>query len=169
MEEKVGEEMKYYIREKLISLHHKFYVYDEAGKQAYEISSKVISIGDKTTLYDMRGEKYAYIEQRILHLMPHYDIYLDDHLVCSIAKKFQLIKNDYKLTNGYKVDGNFLALNFEITDPHGHIMGSIKRKFISIGDKYEIEIFDEKQELLALAILIAIANDVNRAQRNNAS
>lgn len=161
--------MKYYIHEKLISLHRKFYVYDENGKKVYEISSKLISVGDKTTLYDMRGKKYAYIEERILHLMPHYDIYLEDHLVCSISKKFQLIKNDYKLTNGYKVNGNFLACNFQIKDPHGDIMGSIKRKLISIRDKYEIDIFDEKQELLALAILIAITNDVNRAQQNNAS
>lgn len=159
--------MKYYIREKLISLHNRFYVYDEDGHQAYEISSKMISIGDKTTLYDMKGGKHAYIEQRILHLMPHYDVYLEDQLVCSIAKKIRLIKNDYSLSNGYRVDGNFLALNFSITDPNGHMMGSIKRKFISIGDRYELNIFDQHQELLALAILIAITNDVNRAQREN--
>lgn len=99
--------------------------------------------------------------------MPHYDIYLEDQLVCSIAKKIRLIKNDYSLSNGYRVDGNFLALNFSITDPNGHMMGSIKRKFISIGDRYELNIFDQQQELLALAILIAITNDVNRAQREN--
>ena len=159
--------MKYYIREKLISLHHRFYVYDEDGNQAYEISSKMISIGDKTTLYDMKGGKHAYIEQRILHLMPHYDIYLEDHLACSINKRIRLLKNDYGLSNGYRVDGNILALNFTIIDSHGKKMGSIKRKLISIGDRYEITIFDHQQELLALAILIAIANDVNRAQRNN--
>ena len=97
--------------------------------------------------------------------MPHYDIYLEDHLACSINKKIRLLKNDYGLSNGYRVDGNILALNFTIIDSHGKKMGSIKRKLISIGDRYEITIFDHQQELLALAILIAIANDVNRAQR----
>ncbi|MDD7330395.1 MAG: hypothetical protein PUG52_05085 [Absicoccus porci] len=42
--------MKYYIKEKLLSLHKRLYVYDETEKQVYEISSKVVSFGDKTTL-----------------------------------------------------------------------------------------------------------------------
>ena len=119
--------MKYYIREKLISLHHRFYVYKEDGHQAYEISSRMISIGDKTTLYDMKGGKHAYIEQRILHLMSHYDIYLEDHLACSINKKFRLLKNDYGLSNGYRVDGNILALNFTIIDSHGKMILMARR------------------------------------------
>ncbi|WP_276330009.1 hypothetical protein [Absicoccus porci] len=41
--------MKYYIKEKLLSLHKRLYVYD-TEKQVYEISSKVVSFGDKTTL-----------------------------------------------------------------------------------------------------------------------
>ena len=43
---------------------------------------------------------------------------------------------------------------------------SIKRKAISIAEQYEIEIFEKKQELLALAILIAMADDVIQAVAN---
>ena len=35
--------MKLYVNEKLFSLHNKFFVKDEKGKDVYEISSKVIS------------------------------------------------------------------------------------------------------------------------------
>ena len=37
-------------------------------------------------------------------------------------------------------------------------------KIISIGDKYEIDINDTSKKELVLAIIVAIANDVNRNQ-----
>ena len=111
--------MKYYIKEKLLSLHKRLYVYDETEKQVYEISSKVVSFGDKTTLYEMNGQKHAYIEQRVLHLLSHYDIYIEDQMICSIARKFQLFKKSYELINGYSVDGNIFRLHFTVVDPNG--------------------------------------------------
>ena len=115
----------------------------------------------------MSGNQIAYIEQRILHLMPHYDIYINGELKCSIAKKFKLFKNDYELSNGYKIDGSFASLNFSIYDAGGQQIGTISRKLISIGDKYTIDIFDESQLPLALSIMVAISNDVNRIQNAN--
>lgn len=159
--------MKYYIKGKMISLHNRFYVYDETGKQVYEISSKAVSFGAKTTLYEMNGQKHAYVEERILHLLSHYDIYIEDQMICSIAQKVKLFKPSYKLTNGYSVDGNIFGFHFNVVDPNGKTMASIKRKAISLADQYEIEIFDEKQELLALAILIAISNDILQEAQNN--
>ena len=157
--------MKLYVNEKLFSLHNKFYVKDENDIDIYEISSKVISIGDKTTISDMQGNKIAYIEQEILHLTPNYNVYIGDELSFKISKKFQLFKNDYVLSNGYKVKGNFIMLDFVILDDKDNQIGSIKRKFISIGDKYEINIDDIEKKDIILSIIVAITNDVNRNQR----
>lgn len=79
--------MKLYVNEKLFSFHNRFYVKDENDKDVYEISSKIISLGDKTTINDMEGNKVAYIEQEILHLTPHYNVYINDTL------EFKIIKN----------------------------------------------------------------------------
>lgn len=161
--------MNLYVNEKLFSIHRKFYVKDENDNDVYEISSKVISIGDKTTISDMNGNKIIYIEQKLFHLMPNYNIYINDELVCEITKKFKLFKNDYLLSNGYKVKGNFWALNFTIYDEMDNEIGSIKRKFISIGDKYEINILDVNKKEIILAIVVAITNDINRSQNSNNS
>lgn len=156
--------MKLYVNEKIFSFHNRFYVKDENDKDVYEISSKIISLGDKTTINDMEGNKVAYIEQEILHLTPHYNVYINDILEFQIIKKFQLFKNDYTLNNGYRVDGNFFMLDFKVFDDNNNQIGSIKRKFISIGDKYEIEINDISKKEIVLAIIVAITNDVNRSQ-----
>ena len=92
---------------------------------------------------------------------------MNNRLVCNISKKFQLFKNDYILDNGFRVEGEFLMLDFSIYDQTNNEIGHIKRNFISIGDKYEIEIKDSKDCYLILAIIVAIANDVNRKQRSN--
>ena len=156
--------MKLYVNEKIFSFHNRFYVKDENDKDVYEISSKIISLGDKTTINDMEGNKIAYIEQEILHLTPHYNVYINDILEFQIIKKFQLFKNDYTLNNGYRVDGNFFMLDFKVFDDNNNQIGSIKRKFISIGDKYEIEINDISKKEIVLAIIVAITNDVNTSQ-----
>ena len=159
--------MKLYVTEKLFSFHNRFYVKDINGNDVYEISSKAISFGDKTTIKNMLGEEIAYIEQQLFHFMPNYNIYMNNRLVCNISKKFQLFKNDYILDNGFRVEGEFLMLDFSIYDQTNNEIGHIKRNFISIGDKYEIEIKDSKDCYLILAIIVAIANDVNRKQRSN--
>ena len=159
--------MKLYVNEKLFSFHNRFYVKDENDKDVYEISSKIISLGDKTTINDMEGNKVAYIEQEILHLTPHYNVYINDILEFQIIKKFQLFKNDYTLSNGYRVEGNFFMLDFTVFDNTNNQIGSIKRKFISIGDKYEIEINDISKKEIVLAIIVAITNDVNRSQNTS--
>ena len=156
--------MKLYVNEKLFSFHNRFYVKDENDKDVYEISSKIISLGDKTTINDMEGNKVAYIEQEILHLTPHYNVYISDILEFQIIKKLQLFKNDYTLNNGYRVEGNFMMLDFKVFDDNNNQIGSIKRKFFSIGDKYEIEINDTSKKEIVLAIIVAITNDVNRNQ-----
>ena len=156
--------MKLYVNEKIFSFHNRFYVKDENDKDVYEISSKIISLGDKTTINDMEGNKIAYIEQEILHLTPHYNVYINDILEFQIIKKFQLFKNDYTLNNGYRVDGNFFMLDFKVFDDNNNQIGSIKRKFIFIGDKYEIEINDISKKEIVLAIIVAITNDVNTSQ-----
>ena len=159
--------MKLYVNEKLLSVHNKFYVRDENNKEVYEISSKVISIGSKTTITDIKGNKITYIEQEILHLTPNYNVYIDDKFEFKITKKFQLLKNDYSLSNEYKVKGNFMMLDFTVYDDKNVEIGSIKRKYISIGDKYEIIINDTSKKELVLAIIVAIANDVNRNQNTS--
>ena len=161
--------MKLYVNEKIFSVHDKFYIKDENDNDVYEISSKIFSIGDKTTISTMSGRKIAFIEQELFHLTPNYNVYIDDKFAFKISKKFHLIKNDYVLSNGYKVEGNFLMLDFNVYGKHNKVIGSIKRKYFSIGDKYVLDIKDEANKEIVLAIIVAIANDINRSQSSHSN
>ena len=161
--------MKLFVKEKLFSIHNRYYIYNENEEQVYEIESKAISIGDKTTIYDKAHNIVAYIEQEIFNLTPHYNVYIDNEYKYQIKKKFQFFKNDYELSNSYKVDGSTFNLNFAIINNYGKTVALVNRKFLSIGDKYQIEIIDEKDIDTILTIIVAITNDVDRSQSNSSN
>lgn len=161
--------MKLYVNEKMLSIHDRFYVKDEFGNDVFQIFSKVFSIGDKTTILDLQGTCIAYIEEEIFHFLPHYNIYINGNYICNISRKFQLFKNDYILSNGYRVDGNFLMFDFSIFNSNNQKIATISRKFLTLGDKYEIDILDESELNLILSIVVAIKNDVNNGQNSSAN
>ena len=161
--------MKLFVKEKLLSMHNRYYIYNENEELSYEIESKAISIGDKTTIYDKNHNVIAYIEQEIFHFMPHYNVYIEGEYKYQIKKKFQLFKNDYELSNLYKVDGSIFSLNFTIINNYGKEIALVNRKFLSIGDKYQIEILDENDIYTILTIIVAITNDIDRSQAASSS
>lgn len=161
--------MKLFVKEKLFSMHNRYYIYDENDQVVFEIESKVFSIGDKTTIYDMNHNVVAYIEQELLHIMPHYNVYIGNEFKYQIRKEFRIFKNDYILSNSYRVDGSVLNLNFKIFNKTGKEIAIVNREFISIGDKYQMEILDENDLYTILTIIVAITNDIDRSQSNSST
>lgn len=156
--------MKLYINEKVFSLHDKFYIYDENGNNIYEVSSKFLSLWKKTRIYDMNGSQVLYIEQEGLRIPAAYKIYENGEYVCEISRVAGWFTQNYQLSNGYQIKGRTFPLKVTIYDEKDKIIGTIEKKVFSIGDKYEIEIFDETHKIITLAIAVTIANDVNRGQ-----
>ena len=161
--------MKLYIKEKIISFHNRYFIKDEQDNNILEISSKAISLGSKTWIKDSNGKELAYIEQELFHLMPNYNVFINGQKEFNIKKKFKFFKNDYELSNNYRVEGNFLSHNFVVYNNRNEKVGEINRKYLSIGDQYIIDIIDEKEYILILSIIVAITNDIDRAQASAAA
>ena len=161
--------MKLYIKEKVFSFHNRYFIKDEQDNNILEIYSKAISLGSKTWIKDPNGKELAYIEQELFHLMPNYNVFINGQKVFNIKKQFKFFKNDYELSNNYKVEGNFLSHNFTVLNDKGEKVGEITRKYLTIGDQYNIDIIDEKDYILILTIIVAITNDIDRAQASAAA
>ena len=66
--------MKYYLKQKLVSLHHAMKIFDEQDELAYEVESKMLSLHDKTYLKDAQGGEVAYLHAKAFSLHEvHYD------------------------------------------------------------------------------------------------
>lgn len=159
--------LKLYINEKLFSIHNIFYVKDESEKDLYVISKKIFSLGSKISITDIKGNVLSNIDQELFRFLSTYNISINNELNFQIKKKFQLFKNDYVLSNGYSIVGNYFMFDFNILDPSGKEIGKISRKYFTIGDKYEVEIYDKKDVLFVLSVVAVIANDINKNQSSN--
>ena len=158
--------MKLYTKQKVFSWKDKFTVKDEYGQDKYYVEGEFFSFGRKLHVYDMEQQEVAYIEQQVMHLMPHYNVHIGGQFVAEIVQKFAWFHPTY-LINGpeWTVQGNFWEHEYTVTNQGGSIVVAISKELMSWGDSYELDIAEDKNELLALAVVLAI--DCAVAQQNN--
>ncbi|MCK4551632.1 MAG: LURP-one-related family protein [Tenericutes bacterium] len=149
--------MKFYIKQKVFSFKDKFRVLDENENLQYEIKGKVFSITNKLEFLDKNGEVLFRSNRKIFTLLPKYYIYnLRDEEVATIQRVFSLRPkfNLSILRKEMRMDGSLFAHSFTIYD-NDEVVATIRKKIISWGDTYEIEIFDDENiELLLFSVIV---------------
>lgn len=157
--------MKLYIKQKVFSWADRFTVWDEQGNDRYFVEGEVFSWGKKLHVYNRAGEESAFIRQEVWSFLPKYYVYLGQRQVAEIVKEFSLFFPKYRIDGlGWEVNGDFWDHDYEITKNCRPIV-SIHKTWMSWGDCYEVEIADPADEIIALAVVLAI-DCVLAAQRN---
>ena len=157
---------------KVFTLHHHIDILDENGNVVYIAETKFPSIHDKTDIINAEGERVAHIERKLLTLHERHYISLRNGVNVEFSNEIWHIYKD--ITNieglGWQVRGNMFGLNFEVYDSEGKILGVIGQKFISLHDKYCIDIYDPECEEALVAILITLQHMIkDRAAASGSS
>ena len=148
--------MRLYMNEKVFSWKDKFSIKTETGEDRYFVEGKVISIGKKLRVYDAEGNELAFVNQKLVSLMPKFTVEINDQEVAVIKKKVTFLKPKYIIEGpGWEVQGDFLSHDYEIVE-NGRTIVAIHKKWMSWGDAFELDIEDESQEVLAVAVVLAI-------------
>lgn len=148
--------MKLYIKQKVFSLKSKFTVKDANGEDRYTVEGKMISIGRKLFVYNAAGEEVAYIKQKVPALLPKFTVEIGGQDVAEIVKKLSFLKAKY-VVNGldWNVQGDFTSHNYTVTQGEMAI-AAIHKQWMAWGDTFEIDIAPGVDEVLALAVVLAI-------------
>lgn len=157
--------MKLYIKQKVFSWNDKFTVKDENGNDRYFIESEIFSIGKKLHIYDVNGNEVAFISQRLLTFMPKFEVYAGGEFIAEIVKQFTFFRPSYAIEGlNWQIDGDFFDHDYVITE-NGAEIASVSKEWFTWGDSYALDISDEADHIMALAVIIAI--DCVNAQANN--
>lgn len=160
--------MKLYMKQKVFSFRDKFYIKDEYGEDKYYVEGELISFGKKLHIYDMAGRELALVHEKVLSFLPKFYVIVDGTQVAEIIKKFTIFSQKYTVNGlGWDVNGDFLAHDYEIND-NGKSVISIHKQWMTWGDTYEIDILDNQDEVLALAVVLAIDCAILRSQNSAA-
>ena len=148
--------MKLYIREKVFSWGDKFTVKDAEGNDRYLVQGEVFTLGSRLHVYDMHGREVAFIKQEVWSLMPRYDVFCNERQVAQIKREFSFLFPRYSIEGlGWEINGSFMAHDYEITQK-GSTIVRICKEWMTWGDSYELDIQNPADELVALAVVLAI-------------
>lgn len=160
---------------KVFTLHHHIDIVDENENIVYQSRSKFFSLHDKTDVVDANGNFVAHIERKFFTLHERHYVTMANGLSFELSNElFHLIKDITNIEGlGWQLRGNILGLNFELYDAQGNIIAVIGQKFISLHDKYCVDIYRPECEQIVVAILVTlqhmISDRVNAASSSSSS
>lgn len=148
--------MKLYMKQKVFSFKDKFTIKDEQGNDKYYIEGEFLSFGKKLHIYDMNYNELAFVRQKILAFMPKFTVEVGGREIAEIVKKLTFLRPKYYVDGlGWEVNGDLFSHNYSIFSGTNEIV-SISKIFMSWGDTFELDIKDDGNEVIALAVVLAI-------------
>lgn len=148
--------MKLYMKQKVFSLRDRFYIKDEFGNDRYYVEGEFFTIGRKLHLYDINGNELAFIQQKVLTFLPRFFVYMNGREVAEIVKEFTFLKPKYTINGlGWNVDGDFWSHDYCV-EKNGRNVASVHKAWFTWGDSYELNLNNPEDEVLTLAVVLAI-------------
>jgi uncharacterized protein YxjI len=152
---------RYKIRQNLISIGDDFWIENEGGKRVFKVDGKVLRIRKTLVFEDANGKKLAQIQERLLTIKDTMVVEDADGKDLATIKKALITpfrdRWDVKVKNGPDLDvqGDFLAHEYTIKDRRNKV-AEVSKRWLTIADTYGVEIADGQNDVLILAIAVAI-------------
>ncbi len=148
--------MKLYMKQRVFSWADRFTIKDEYGADKYYVEGQVFSFGKKLRVYDLVGNEVVYIEQQVFTFLPRFYVYVNGSKVAEIVKEFSFFTPRYSVEGlGWDVEGSFMAHDYWI-NKNGNEIIRISKEWMTWGDSYQIDIQEKEDEIIALAVVLAI-------------
>ena len=149
--------MELLIKQRVFSWTDTYDVYDAFGNAKYFVKGAFFSLGHRIHIYRKdTGEEVGCVAQRLLTLLPTFDIHVGGQVVGTVKKKFTFFTQDYQVDyRGWDVSGDFLGWDYCVTDGCREVM-SISKKWLSWGDTYTLSFENPADEIPGLLLVIAI-------------
>lgn len=147
--------MKLLFKQRIFSWFDSYDIYDEHKNILYTVQGK-LALGHRLEIEDHTGRHVGTLQQRVLTVLPKFEIYIGDRMVGEVIKEFTLFKPSFRLScNDWQVKGDFWEWNYEITSGSS-LIAEIQTEFLHWSDTYSIDVKEERNCLLALMIVLAI-------------
>ena len=148
--------MKLLIKQRVFSWTDSYDVYDEEGNARYFVKAEFLALGHQLHVYNQQNEEIASIHQRLLTLLPAFEIEIGGRVRGMVQKKFTLFRPQYEISyNGWRAEGDFMGWDYDVYEGCSSII-HISKELFHWGDTYVIDIADPAHELEALMLVIAI-------------
>jgi uncharacterized protein YxjI len=162
----------YALHQALFSFSGDAWIEDATGNRVFEIDGKAFALGRTLDLLDRNGTLLYTLHQRVLSFRPTFEISRNGATVATLQKALLAILGDrftITLADGSELEARGNVLDHEFTISRGDaVLATASRAWFSMHDTYGVQVADEFDDPLALAIVIAIEqleSEEDRADR----
>lgn len=148
--------MKLYMRQHVFTIGDSFNVWDEDGHDRWFVEQELLTWGKILRVYDLSGREAASIHQEVLTFRPRFTVTIGGQECAQVVQHFTLFVQEYTVEGpDWHIEGEFLAHEFTAWDGERRAL-SIEKEWLTWGDCYTLDIPEPRDELLALAVVLAI-------------
>lgn len=156
-----GTATRYRMRQNLVAIGDDFAIENEAGQKVYKVDGKVLRIRDTLHFKDMEGKLLCRIKERLIAITDSMTIEdgqgkdlasIHKALISPLVDRYSV-----KVKDGpdLHITGNLLDYEYDIKDGRDKV-AEISKKWFRITDTYGVEIAPGQNEILILAITVAV-------------
>lgn len=151
--------MRLQLLRKLFAFGDDFTVQDEAGADRYIVDGKIFTLGHQVIIRDMQGNEEATIHQRIISLLPTYEITRNGQELAEVRKKLTLFREGFTVDipgpDDLAVQGDLFEHEYVFTRD-GQTVATVSKQWFTLRDSYGVEIGPDVDPVLILASAIVI-------------
>ncbi len=148
--------MKLLFKQRAFTWLDKYDIYDENGNTVYTVKGAA-AWGHLLRIYDAKGNNLGRIQEKVLTLLPKFEMYIGGSYVGSINREFSLFTPRYNIEyNGWQVEGDWFGWDYMILDRHGGAVATISKEIFNFTDTYSIDVKKPEDALCALMLVLAI-------------
>jgi uncharacterized protein YxjI len=152
---------RYKIRQKLVSIGDDFWIENQDGQRVFKVDGKALRLRKTLVFEDINGNKLCQIQERWLPIKE--TMAIDDangNQMATVKKALIAPLRDRWSVNvkgGPDLDvlGNILDHEYSIKQGWNKV-AEVSKKWISLTDTYVVEIDDGQNDVLILAVAVAI-------------
>ena len=152
---------RYKIRQKMISIGDDFWIENQEGQRVFKVDGKALRLRKTLIFEDMSGNKLCQIQERWLPIKETMAIDDANGNQMAVVKKALIapLRDHWSVNvkNGpdLEVQGNILDHEYAIKQGWNKV-AEVSKKWISLTDTYIVEIDEGQNDILILAIAVAI-------------
>lgn len=148
--------MKLLFKQRMFSWFDCYDIYDENGRVVYVVKGQ-LAWGHCLKIFDASGRELGMVRERVLTLLPKFEVYAGENYIGCIRKEFTMLKPRYHIDfNGWYIEGNWLEWNYSLMDGSGNRVASVSKELFHMTDTYVLTIADSANALYVLMFVLAI-------------
>lgn len=156
--------MKLLFKQRFFSWFDSYDIFGEDGTTLYTVKGQ-LAWGHLLKIFDAQENEVGTVKQKILTLLPKFELYQNDSYLGCITKEFTFFKPKFDIDfNGWHIEGDFFEWDYSILDGQGNCIATVTKELWNWTDTYVIDVADPADALYALMLVLAI--DAEKCSRD---